>query len=355
MISQSPYKVENRSSCYLRYMSDKGMSFNTVQNNAIAIVFYLNYLFNTGMSPEEIIDLSVVEQEIHFRKYLEFLKMGYHSKSQKKIRNETCNTYLEAVFRFYAFSFRAEDGSFCILKVLEERQVQILIGEGTSLKRKALTFPAKLGKDEERDRHWADLDLINMMIRKASNIRDKVLLVLLRDTGVRIGELLGVRFADIDFSKREIKIVARDNNINGAKNKYEENRTVKFSTEAALYMEQYMAEYATDLCATRYFLIKIKGQNKGEPLNNASVNQIFVRISKKMNANVTSHHLRHLFATRLYRLTGNLNLVRVSMGHKNIATTIRYIQPDLNKLAEAHDKLHDLYSEGMDYEDVLVS
>lgn len=62
------------------------------------------------------------------------------------------------------------------------------------------------------------------------NSRDQVLLLLLAETGFRIGELLGVRYAeDIDYEKHIIYVNFRDDNENGARAKNAELREAKIS------------------------------------------------------------------------------------------------------------------------------
>jgi integrase len=54
------------------------------------------------------------------------------------------------------------------------------------------------------------------------------------------------------------------------------------------------------------------------------------------------HDLRHTFATRLLRLTGNLRLVQTALCHDDIATTVRYAKSDLGDVRAAMDKLSNL-------------
>ena len=72
------------------------------------------------------------------------------------------------------------------------------------------------------------------------HLRDRFLLALLWDAGVRIGEALGLRHEDIAAAERQITIVARDN-ANGARSKSREQRTIPVSAQAIRLYGDYVS------------------------------------------------------------------------------------------------------------------
>ena len=72
------------------------------------------------------------------------------------------------------------------------------------------------------------------ILRACTNLRDQLLLLLLAETGFRIGEILGVDYTkDIDYEKQVLKVYFRDDNDNEARAKNAEYRSAKISRETS--------------------------------------------------------------------------------------------------------------------------
>lgn len=54
------------------------------------------------------------------------------------------------------------------------------------------------------------------LVEACEHLRDRFLLVLLAETGMRIGQALGLRHADFVSHRKEVRIVPRRDNANGA-------------------------------------------------------------------------------------------------------------------------------------------
>jgi integrase/recombinase XerD len=78
------------------------------------------------------------------------------------------------------------------------------------------------------------------------HLRDRFLFALLHDSGVRIGEALGVRHEDIAAAEREITIVPRAND-NGARSKSREQRTIPVSAQLIRLWADYLTTEYGDL------------------------------------------------------------------------------------------------------------
>ena len=79
------------------------------------------------------------------------------------------------------------------------------------------------------------------------------MLLLLMETGLRIGELLGVKYTtDIDYDNRKIFVRYRSNNENGALAKYAEERGLLVSPATFTLLQLYLAENADLLKDTEY-------------------------------------------------------------------------------------------------------
>ena len=190
---------------YLMHKKRSKISPNTIQRSAFALSYYLNFLDEKQLCLDDIYQMKYIEQHEHFTDFLIWLKAGMHSREDylKLPNNETCNAYLKEVFRFYTF-MEQENKHSESLKVLSDTQmiVRNSIGIRKVLNRKSfrgyLTEKGHQGKTIEQDK-------IVVLLQECANSRDQVLLLLLAETGFRIGELLGVRYAeDIDYEKHII-------------------------------------------------------------------------------------------------------------------------------------------------------
>ena len=74
--------------------------------------------------------------------------------------------------------------------------------------------------------------------------------------------------------------------------------------------------------------MKLKGKNKGQPLEYQDVSDLFKRLKKKTGIDVQAHLLRHTHATMYYQSTKDIKQLQERLGHSHIQTTINmYIHP----------------------------
>lgn len=90
---------------------------------------------------------------------------------------------------------------------------------------------------------------------------DQLLLLLLAETGFRIGEVLGIRYTqDIDYDNRSIRVECREDNENGARAKNAEYRRAKISAETYEILLYYLAEYRELLKDGEYLFVTLTGK-----------------------------------------------------------------------------------------------
>ena len=163
---------------------------------------------------------------------------------------------------------------------------------------------------------------VRQVIDACSRLRDKFLVRLLYDTGMRIGQALGLRHADIHSWDNEIHLVPRPDNLNGARSKAREPAVLHVDAELmALYADYLIDEFgATD---SDYVFVNLWDGPIGHPLKYGAVADLFHRLSKKTSILVHPHMLRHTHATELLR-SGVVSLAHVQrrLGHASIQTTV---------------------------------
>ena len=221
------------------------------------------------------------------------------------------------------------------LKVLESHNVTFRnsIGLKFSLARK--TFRGYLREDNQIGR-TIERDSILVLLKACPNIRDQVLLLLLAETGFRIGELLGIRIgSDIDVHRHVLKVQYREENINMARAKNAENRRAVISDATYHVLLGYLSKYHELLSRSGYLFVNLSGESAGKPLNVNAVYAMLLRLEKKTGIKATPHMLRHYFANERRKNGWDISLIASALGHKQITTTEKYLNIGGEELEEA--------------------
>ncbi|HBH1637975.1 TPA: tyrosine-type recombinase/integrase [Clostridioides difficile] len=194
---------------------------------------------------------------------------------------------------------------------------------------------------------------IGTLIRVCNNLRDKFLLTLLYETGMRIGEALSLWIEDFDISDMVIDLQDRGELENNAEIKTVSSpRRIDISQNLADMFMEYIAEYHTEEVETNHIFIKLSGSNKYKSMNYTDADNLFRTLKKKTGIYVTPHMFRHSSLTLLRMAGWQPELLRIRAGHKNIYTTLNtYIHPSDEEITEEFNRTQpnldlDIYSEG---------
>lgn len=194
---------------------------------------------------------------------------------------------------------------------------------------------------------------IGTLIRACKNLRDKFLLTLLYETGMRIGEALSLWIEDFDISDMVIDLQDRGELENNAEIKTVSSpRRIDISQNLADMFMEYIAEYHTEEVETNHIFIKLSGSNKYKPMNYTDADNLFRTLKKKTDIYVTPHMFRHSSLTLLRMAGWQPELLRIRAGHKNIYTTLNtYIHPSDEEITEEFNRTRpnldlDIYNEG---------
>jgi integrase len=339
------YQIAELPSKYLVHKIKAQRSPNTVRRSAFSISYYLEYLKEKEMEATDVYRLEYTEQTELFVSFLYWLKQGSHTEQQnKKIPdNRTCNAYLEDVFRFYLF-VEAEYEQFGSLKVLSYNQIVAPNTVGVKRVLRNHSFHGYL-KEEKRRGKPAQQEEIITILQACTNIRDQLLLLLLAETGFRIGEVLGVDYIrDIDYENHLVGVYFRDDNENHARAKNAEYRKAKISDATFEFLQFYLAEYRKLLQHQRFLFINVAGDTAGQPLNVDSVYKMLARMEKKTKIRITPHMLRRYFANMRRKAGWKLEMISQALGHKHLETTLQYLNMVDDELIEASNEFYEKHS-----------
>ncbi|MDP3025526.1 MAG: tyrosine recombinase XerC [candidate division Zixibacteria bacterium] len=161
--------------------------------------------------------------------------------------------------------------------------------------------------------------------KEKEGLRDRAILELLYNTGLRLAEISSLKRGDIDFQAGEIKVLGKGN----------KERIVPIGENAAKILTGYLdSKNSKDdfIFSNKY----------GEKLGRRGI----ARVVKKYGAKVieekkfSPHVLRHSFATHLLDEGANLLAVKEMLGHEKLSTTQIYAHVSLDRVKKVYQKAH---------------
>lgn len=142
--------------------------------------------------------------------------------------------------------------------------------------------------------------------------RDKLMCMLMLDCGLRRGEVVKLKLSDIDKSKRTMI-------INGKGSK---QRIVPFGKTVKNQLMLYLALRTEKPCYSDSLFLTIERK----PITANTIKMLFQRLKSSSGiSRLYPHLLRHTFATNYIIQGGNLEVLRVLLGHSSISITQIYI------------------------------
>lgn len=153
---------------------------------------------------------------------------------------------------------------------------------------------------------------IKRLLKAPEHLREKVMIGLTYDTGLRMQELSNLLLSDVDLDRAQI-------HIRQSKNK--KDRYVPVSSHAIRGIKKHIA-----LNSPRDYLFESHNR-QGMPLSHTRIRTLFkdalVKANIKKNACV--HTLRHTYATHQLEGGQNIMVLKDLLGHSNIQTTLIYL------------------------------
>lgn len=266
---------------------------------------------------------------------------------------ERINHVLAVVREFYkhAVAARAVDAEVlaALYEVADDRFLPAeLKPEGGGLRYRArprhrLRASRSARPDAASQQEWEAL------LEAASSWRDRFLLVLLWFGGLRIGEALGARRADLHFMASSMSVgcplggphlhVVRRDNLNGAWAKSRDSRAVPVGPWVLAYYDRYVEERlacaAADDCD--FVFVNLFHPPLGMPMTDSAARQLVRRLGRRagLARAVTPHMLRHSTATEMVEAGVAVDVVQAVLGHRSITSTQVYARPSPRRMRDA--------------------
>jgi integrase/recombinase XerC len=154
--------------------------------------------------------------------------------------------------------------------------------------------------------------------------RDSAMMELFYSSGLRLSELTGLRWGDLDLEDGQVRVLGK-----GSK-----TRILPVGRFAIAALKGLAA-----LGGAGPEQPVFKGRG-GAPISARAVQMRLVKLSSGQTKRVHPHMLRHTFASHMLESSGDLRSVQELLGHADIATTQIYTHLDFQHLAKVYDAAH---------------
>ena len=290
------------------------------------------------------------------KQYIEDFKI--YLKSEKNFSNHTIRAYIGDVFTFLIWADKLDVRQIDNKKFSEYLHfIQRINYTKTTVARKIASIRAFykfLYQEEIIDNNPADSIhapkqikslpnfltedeveniLRNIKIETPAGFRNRIILELLWVSGMRISELSGLNYENLNLEQNEIKVFGK-----GAK---ERIVLIPNKTKDGLY--NYINNVSDLICKTKKTPSSPLFINyNGYRLQNQSIRKAIKEVVQKieLSKTVTPHVFRHSFATRLLENGADLRVVQELLGHTSISNTQIYTHISSTRLKNVYDATH---------------
>ena len=170
---------------------------------------------------------------------------------------------------------------------------------------------------------------VNALLESLCCRRDRAMVWLMLQGGLRPGEVLCLQFEDIAYGRRRVVVRVRDDHPHGVRAKSRAERVVDlFEPEALAAVSDYVVrERPAEATSPFVFLVGGHGPRRCEPLTYPALARLFSRAATRAGVRapwVTPHALRHTHATRMWEGGMRELTLQRRLGHASVESTRVY-------------------------------
>lgn len=171
------------------------------------------------------------------------------------------------------------------------------------------------------------VDEVQSMFKTCVNTKHKVILALLYSCGLRVSELINLKWSHIDRSRMIINILQAKGN---------KDRQVMLTPELLPLLEKYYFEYKP-----KEYVLNGQFPEKQLQYSDRSVGEVVKKIAAKsgINKRVYTHLIRHCSFTHMVENGTDINLIQKLAGHSNVKTTNIYLHISHNHISKIQSPL----------------
>ena len=268
---------------YLAWLTHVEKSPNTVRAYACDLKLFVTFLAARGLAWEQVSLETLGEFTAWLRgpgENVIVLEQGTPARTASSV-----NRALSAVFGFYEFHARS---GVELARELVARARSGYGGYRPFLHGIAKAQPrGRVGRLREVERlpRVLSVEQVQAILDAQHRLRDRFIFALLFETGMRVGQALGLRHEDVVSWERRIEIRPREDNANGARGKGGRG-SVPVSAELMRLHLEYMHEEYRDLDSD-YVFVNLWGGRRGAPMRYDSVHELARRTSVRVGFEFT--------------------------------------------------------------------
>lgn len=329
---------------FLKFKDNTGYARNTLRMYCTHFKKYYEYLDERGTGYKEV----NLDDLAGFVGWLQnpyigtkVIPMYYENKRLP----QTVNKIVDTIVGFYEYLVRHDEyketlteGLIKFVKSPKRNYHKFLYGIVDNKTSKSNILKLKTPQQEIKTVKKED---VVILLNECTNLRDYLLLNLLFETGIRIGEALSLWLEDFCMSECVINIKDRGEmeNLSEIKTVYSPRR-IDITEELSSLIIRYICEYHTEQVKTNHLFIKLRGEFTGKAMNYTDVDNLFRKLREKTRIDITPHVFRHTSLSMLYSVGWEPELLRKRAGHKNIYTTLNtYVHPSDEEITLAFRKV----------------
>jgi integrase/recombinase XerD len=296
---------------YVICARSEGLSENTILLTRRAVGYFAKFLVNSGL-PITVGSIGVKEIRsfiLHLKESSRFENHPSISSDGKRLTGHTINCYLRSIRAFWSWLLRegfVDDNPFARTKIPKP--------------------PKKIITPFTEDQ-------IQMLIKNIdtstnTGIRDYAIVLAFLDTGMRLGELIGLKIGDIDFRNSTIKVFGK-----GAR---ERRLPIGRRLMAAMWKYGLLRSTPATGFIDNFFLNK-----GGRPLTKNRVETIIKHLGKKaglQGVRCSPHTFRHTFCIQFLRNGANIFTLQQMTGHSSLEVLRGYIALAESDIKAAHNR-----------------
>jgi integrase/recombinase XerD len=326
---------------FLKHLDQRGCARNTLRSYAHMLKLYFEYAHERGLDYRNP-TLDDIGLFVHWLKLPSgSLKVLPAQPVDQARSNRTINHALTVISGLYDYLWRIDD----VAVHLTDNSTTYLPARARRYKGFLYHIAAqqpmakKLFKQKEpkkgRPKTIPKAEVRELM-NACNNQRDRLLIWILYESSIRVGELLALWVEDIDVATCHLYIRDRGQLANGAEIKTTSSeRKVEVSEDLINEIIAYIGVAHTFGVGTNHLFLKLRGVHQGQPMTYDEVNSLFRRLKNKTGLDVTPHILRHSSLTALARAEWKPELLQERAGHATFQHTYQmYVHV-------SEDELHD--------------
>ncbi len=162
--------------------------------------------------------------------------------------------------------------------------------------------------------------------------RDRLVLELLYSAGLRVSELIGLTWGNVELEERILRVFGKG----------DKERMAPFGVPARELLEEWR-----DITCVASDGPVFPSEKEADRLTVRTVDRIVTRAARRVGlSGVTPHTLRHCYATHMLENGAPLKVVQELLGHDSIAATQRYLKITPSQIKKSYLSAHPLASAG---------